>query len=75
VDLSFAHAGARFFGVQAKYSIADQVLATVLNDPNALSSGGGAALQGYSDALEGVCVAPAVTEPLGPAQVLQGQTP
>jgi len=69
VDLSASHAGARFFGVQTKYSIADQALASAVNDPAALTTAGLAALQAYSESLGGVCIAPDNTAALGPAQV------
>jgi hypothetical protein len=69
VDLSAAHAGIRFFGVQTKYSIADQALAAAVDNPGALSSGALSTLQAYSQTLAGVCVAPANTNSLGPAQV------
>ena len=69
VDLSAAHAGIRFFGVQTKYSIADQALAAAVDSPGALSSGALSALQAYSESLAGVCVAPANNNSLGPAQV------
>jgi hypothetical protein len=69
VDLSNAHAGIRFFGVQTKYSIADQALAAAVDSPGALSSGALSALQAYSESLVGVCIAPANSSSLGPAQV------
>jgi peptidase S41-like protein len=69
VDLSAAHAGVRFFGVQTKYSIADQALANAVDSPGALSSAALSALQAYSESLAGVCVAPANGNVLGPAQV------
>src|SRR5881397_2239222 len=69
VDLSAAHAGVRFFGVQTKYSIADQALANAVDNPGALSTAGLSALQAYSESLAGVCVAPANANSLGPAQV------
>jgi len=69
VDLSAAHAGARFFGVQIKYSIADQALVNAIDPPGALSTGAFSALQAYSESLAGVCAAPANTSTLGPAQV------
>ena len=70
VDFSAAHAGVRFFGVQSKYSVADQALASALDDPAALTTGGLAALQSYSVSLAGVCVAPASAASLSPAQVI-----
>src|SRR5213593_1434482 len=69
VDWSAAHGGVRFFGVQTKYSIADQALANAADGPGALSSAALSALQAYSQALAGVCVAPANGNALGPAQV------
>src|SRR4029453_5136452 len=69
VDLSAAHAGARFFGVQVAYSIADQTLVNSIDPPGALSSAAFPALQAYSESLAGVCAAPANTSTLGPAQV------
>jgi C-terminal processing protease CtpA/Prc len=69
VDLSAAHAGIRFFGVQTKYSIADQALAAAVDSPGALSSGALSALQAYSESLAGVCIVPATATSLGPAQV------
>jgi C-terminal processing protease CtpA/Prc len=69
VDLSAAHAAIRFFGVQTKYSIADQALAAAVDSPGALSSGALGALQAYSASLAGVCVVPATATSLGPAQV------
>src|SRR5262245_22943090 len=71
LDFSAAHAGARFFGVQAKYSIADQALATAVNPPTALSTGGLGTLQSYSQSLGGVCVAPDNPATLGPVQVFR----
>jgi len=70
VDFSAAHGGVRFFGVQSKYSIADQALALALNDPSALTTGELAALQSYSVSLGGVCIAPAGAASLSPAQVI-----
>jgi peptidase S41-like protein len=69
VDLSAAHAGIRFFGVQLKYSVADQALASAVDPPGALSSGALSALEAYSESLPGVCVAPVNSNTLGPAQV------
>jgi hypothetical protein len=69
VDLSAAHGAVRFFGVQTKYSIADQALATAVDGPGALSTAGFSALQAYSGSLAGVCVVPATSSTLGPAQI------
>src|SRR5262245_60007005 len=69
VDLSAAHAGARFFGVQVAYSIADQALVNAIDPPGALSTGAFSMLQAYSESLAGVCAAPSNTSTLGPAQV------
>jgi len=69
VDLSAAHAAVRFFGVQLKYSVADQALASAVDPPGALSTGAFAMLSAYSESLPGVCVAPVNSNTLGPAQV------
>ncbi|MBI3950127.1 MAG: peptidase S41 [Acidobacteria bacterium] len=66
IDLSAAHAGVRFFGVQQKYSVADQALAEALNADDAFSM---TALTTYADRLEGVCVAAADNRELDPARV------
>lgn len=66
VDLSAAHAGARFFGVSPRYRVVDQALGEALDahDPFSLER-----LMVYADSLEGVCASEADARELGPAEI------
>jgi len=70
LQLSAAHATVRFFGVEARYEIADGVLADVLAGWDPLGGAGEAsATARYASGLDGVCAGPANERQLGVASV------
>src|SRR5205814_1233544 len=69
VDLSAAHAGVRFFGVQRAYSVADQALAAALEPDEALASRWRDAVADYAERLDSVCALRAETQDLPAARV------
>jgi hypothetical protein len=69
VDLSAAHAAARFFGPALRASDVDRALVDALDPPDALLGSGTNALAAYSESLDSVCLVATDNRGLGPARV------
>src|SRR5262245_44466329 len=68
VDLSAAHAAARFFGPSPRMADVDQALAASLAAPDALTGAGTGMLAAYAASLDAVCLVPTDNGALPPAR-------